>query len=106
METNDTDKMLSAFFKENKIEIPDNGFSRKVMSNIPIEKDRSWIVWFFGAIGMAITMYFVLTQGLFVQVFMLFEKMPFYYIIAAIAVFPLLGTAGYYIFHDKRFSFI
>ncbi len=104
METND--KLLKDFFSENKKEIADNGFSNRVMQNLPETADRSWIVWVFAAIGMAISIYFGLTSGLLEHAFSIFFKtVPYYYLIAGIACFPLLGTAGYYLSQNKSYAF-
>ena len=105
METND--KMLKDFFSENKKEITDNGFTQGVMHKLPETDDRSWIVWIFAAIGMAISIYFGLTSGLLEHAFsLLFKSVPYYYLLAGIACFPLLGTAGYYLVQNKNYQVI
>ena len=103
METND--KMLKDFFGENKKELADNGFSKRVMRNLPETADRSWIVWIFSAIGMAISIYFGLTSGMLEHSFaLMFKSVPYYYLLAGITVFPLLGTAGYYLAQNKNIA--
>ena len=103
METND--KLLKQFFSEQKQEIADNGFSRRVMRNLPETADRSWIVWIFAAIGMAISIYFGLTSGMLELAFsLLFKSVPYYYLLAGIACFPLLGTAGYCLAQNKNIA--
>ena len=103
METND--QMLKQFFSEQKHEIADNGFSRRVMRNLPETADRSWIVWIFAAIGMAISIYFGLTSGMLEHAFsLLFKSVPYYYLLAGIACFPLLGTAGYCLAQNKNIA--
>ena len=105
METND--QMLKQFFSEQKQEFADNGFSRRVMRNLPETADRSWIVWIFAAIGMAISIYFGLSTGLFGHVLSLILKsVPYYYLLAAVFCFPLLGTAGYYLSQNKNYQVI
>lgn len=105
METNE--KLLKDFFSENKKEIADNGFSNRMMRNLPETADRSWIVWVFAAIGMAISIYLGLTSGLLEHVFsLLFKSFPYYYLLAGIACFPLLGTAGYYLAQNKNYQVI
>jgi len=106
METNETDKMLKIFFGEHKQEISDNGFSKRVMRKLPVQTDRSWIVWVFAAIGMAITMFFALNSGLVFQVFSLMKNVPYYYLVAGIIAFPLMGTAGYYLSQNKSYRLI
>lgn len=106
METNETDKMLKSFFSEHKKEISDNGFSKRVMRKLPEQADRSWIVWIFAAIGMAITIFLVLNSGFVNQVYILMKNVPYYYLLAGIIAFPLLGTAGYYLSQNKNYRLI
>ena len=54
------DEILKKYFSQNKIEIEDNGFSSKVMSKLPEQKNLDWIVWLFAAVGIAITLYVLL----------------------------------------------
>lgn len=102
METNETDKMLKAFFKENKQEIANNGFSQLVIRKLPEQADRSWIVWIFAAIGMAISLYLGLSSGLFQHVLISIEKIPVYYLIAGVFSFPLIGSAGYLLTNEHQ----
>ena len=103
METND--KLLKDFFGEQKREIADNGFSNRVMRQLPETTDRGWIIWVFAALGMALSIYFGLTTGLFQHVLLLlFKTVPYYYLLACIASFPLLGTAGYYLVQQQRIA--
>ncbi|MFA6581033.1 MAG: DUF5056 domain-containing protein [Paludibacter sp.] len=100
METND--KLLKSFFSENKQEIADNGFTQGVMRNLPAQTDRSWIVWVFAAIGMAISLYFGLSTGLFQQLLLIFGKVSVYYLLAGVFCFPLVGTAGFYAVQNRN----
>ena len=102
METNETNKMLKAFFTEKKQEISDNGFSRKVMMHLPVQKDFSWIVWLFAVLGMAISLYLGLNDGLIQQLFKILEHIPYYYLLAAVLSIPLVGTTGYYLANEKK----
>ncbi|MEI8271826.1 MAG: DUF5056 domain-containing protein [Paludibacter sp.] len=105
METND--KMLKQFFSEQKQEIADNGFSKRVFRNLPETTDRSWIVWVFAAFGMTIFIYFGLTSGLLEHtISLLFKSVPYYYLLAGITCLPLLGTAGYYLSQNKNYQVI
>jgi len=106
METNMTDKLLKDFFSENKHEIADNGFTRRVMINLPDHADRVWIVWIFAAIGMAISLYLGITTGFIDQILIILKHVPFYYIIGGIFCFPLVGTAGYYFTQNNNYRVI
>lgn len=45
MTETDNDKLLRDFFKENKREIEDNGFSRRVMNHLPDRSNRVAHIW-------------------------------------------------------------
>ena len=102
METIKTDKLLKYFFKEAKQEVPDNGFTQRVMRKLPEQTDRSWIMWLFSAIGLALSLYIGLNSGLLQQVILIFEKVPIYYLLAGVFSFPLVGTAGFYLVQNKN----
>lgn len=102
----ETDNMLKQFFSEQKQEIADNGFSRRVMQKLPEQRDRSWIVWVFAAIGMAISLYFGLNSGLLNEGIMLLTSIPVLYLVAGIAAFPLIGTAGFFLMQEKNYRVI
>jgi len=104
METND--KILKQFFSENKKEIADNGFSHRVVNHLPETVDRSWIVWIFAAIGMAISLYLLLNSTIIEQLLLVFRHISIYYILGAVFCFPLLGTAGYYLSQNKNYQII
>ena len=99
METND--KLLKDFFSQNKQEIADNGFTRRVMRKLPEQADRSWVVWVFAAIGMALTIYLGINSGLIEQIMLLFNHVSIYYILGGIFCFPLVGTAGFYFAQNR-----
>ena len=101
METND--KLLKQFFSEQKQEIADNGFTRRVVRNLPETADRSWIVWVFSAIGMAISMYLVINSTIIEQLLLFFRHVSIYYILGTVFCLPLLGTAGYYLSLNKNY---
>jgi len=106
METNDKDKLLKDFFSERKLEIADNGFTRRVMQRLPEQADRSWIVWIFAAIGMAISIYLGITFGLIVHIISLLNQVPIYYILGIVFCFPLIGTAGFYLSQNRNYRAI
>jgi hypothetical protein len=101
METNNKDKMLKNYFDENKIEIADNGFSNRVMRQLPNKANKDWIVWVFAAIGMMFSLYFGLSTGLIQNILLVITKIPIYYFLAGVFSFPLLGSAGYFYFQKE-----
>lgn len=106
METNNADKMVKNFFTEYKQEIPDNGFTQGVMRKLPEQHDHSWIVWFFAAIGMALSLYIGINAGLFQQAVLVIQKIPFYYLLAGMFCFPLIGTMIYFATQNKNYQII
>ena len=91
MITNNEDEMLKKFFSNNKIEIADNGFSRKVMQKIPQEQSKQWIVWVFTMVGISLTSYLTITTGLVNNtVTLLFAGISEYYFLIAVFCFPLI----------------
>ena len=106
METNETDKLLKDFFSEHKLEIADNGFTRRVMHRLPEQSDKSWIVWVFAAIGMALSIYMGITFGLIEHILVLLKHVSIYYIVGAVFCFPLVGTAGYFFSQNKNYRVI
>lgn len=59
MTDTDNDNLLNQFFKENKKEIEDFGFSRKVMRKLPDRGQRLANIWAAFCLGIAILLFFV-----------------------------------------------
>jgi hypothetical protein len=106
METNETDNMLKGFFGEQKQEIADNGFSKRVMRKLPEQADRSWIVWVFAIIGMVTSLFLGFYTGLFQNAQFVLPRIPVYYILAGVFCFPLVGTIGFYFTQNKHYRLI
>src|ERR1035437_9629355 len=104
METNITDNMLKTFFSENKQEIADNGFTQRLMQNLPEQADRGWIVWVFAAIGMALSIYLGITSGLIEYILLALKHVSIYYILGGIFCLPLVGTAGFFMSQNKNYQ--
>ncbi|MDD3079800.1 MAG: DUF5056 domain-containing protein [Paludibacter sp.] len=89
------DLLVKRFLEENKKEVADNGFTDKVMQEISDEKDRTWIVLFLGAAGVALSILFCIYSGLLNQILLQVEHIPFYYYGFAVFVFPLIFTLAF-----------
>ncbi len=64
MENNSTDNDIRLFFTDKKQEIQDNGFSDKVMSNLPkVESSREWLVILFAVLGGIVALFFAIYNG-------------------------------------------
>jgi fatty acid desaturase len=93
METNN-DNMLKDFFSENKKEIADFGFSQRVMRKLPEQRDRSWIMWLFAAVGIVLTLLLGLYTGVVQYLFLLVQVIPQIFILIGVAAFSLIGGIG------------
>lgn len=54
------DKLLKQFFSENKQEIADNGFSRRVMHRLPSHSKRIYRIWDFCCFAVAAALFVAL----------------------------------------------
>lgn len=59
MTETDNDKLLNQFFKENKKEIEDFGFSRRVMRKLPGYGKKLATIWTIFCSGIAIALFFI-----------------------------------------------
>ena len=106
METTNTDKMLKDFFGEQKQEIIDNGFSKRVIRNLPEQNNRDWIVWVFAIIGLLLTTILAVHTGLIQNIFVAMRDISIYYLLTAVFSFPLVGIIGFYFTQNKRYRII
>ena len=90
MEMNNND-MLKSFFDENKREIANNGFSNRVLKQIPETPNRDWIVWVFAAIGISISILSGYYSGFFSTIYSFILHIPVYYFPIAVFCFPLVA---------------
>lgn len=93
METND--KMLKDFFSANKTEIADNGFSKRVMRQLPEPADKSWIVWLFASLGLVLTILLGVQNGVLEQILLHLKNISIYYWLGCICLFPIVGSMSY-----------
>ena len=91
MESKD-DKILKDFFGENKQVIADNGFSDRVMRQLPKnQRYADWIVTVFTLVGMAITLLLVDVREVIKIIFTFLSGVSYYYIAGAFMLFPLIA---------------
>jgi len=98
--------MLKTFFSENKQEIANDGFTQRLMRNLPEQADRGWIVWVFAAIGMALSIYLGITSGLIEYILLALKHVSIYYILGGIFCLPLVGTAGFFMSQNRNYQII
>ncbi len=106
METTNTDKMLKDFFSEQKQEIEDNGFSKRLLQNLPEQTDRRWIVWAFAIVGLIISGYIGINSNLFEQIMRLFKHISIYYLLGTVFCFPLIGAIVFYFAQNRTYRLI
>jgi hypothetical protein len=109
METNNNDQMIRNFFQQNKVEIEDYLFTRRVMQKLPARsKNYEWIIVLFTAIG-------TLIAGLLgwdnqLPAFTLALPRPdattLYYLLGGIFVSPFVIMLFYGLLNNKRVSWI
>lgn len=59
MTDKEADKLISQFMKENKKELPDNGFSRRVMHRLPDRERRLSRIWIAICSGIGLLLFFL-----------------------------------------------
>ena len=102
METNNNDKLLKDFFREMKQEVPDDGFSKRLMRKLPEQPDRGWIVWTFACIGMILSSLIGIYTGSIQFILLYMEHIQLYYLLAGVFCFPLIGSLGLYFMQNKE----
>ncbi len=102
MKTDKTDTLLKSIFQEHKTEIADNGFSNRVIRQLPENNSREWIVWIFAAMGLSITLFLCLTSGCLQSALLVLHQVPLYYFLIGICAFPMLGAVMYYYVNSIR----
>lgn len=90
--TDKNEKLLKSFFTANKQEVADNGFSERVLRQLPETSDRSWIVWAFGALGTTVSLLLGFYSGFVGMALAYLQQIPFYYLLAAVFCFPLVSV--------------
>ena len=83
--------LISAFMSENKMEIQDNGFSARVLNNLPEAADKQWIVMFMAALGTSITFLVGYYGGLFNLIFNYLKELSPFVILGVVVAFPLVS---------------
>ena len=106
VETKNNDKLLEDFFGELRHEIPDNGFSQRLMRKLPNQPDRSWIIWTFALFGMLLTLFLGLFTGSIQAFIILLQHIPIYYFLVGVFCFPLIGSLSLYFMQNKSHRLI
>lgn len=95
------DKTLKHLLQEHKQEIPDNGFSRKVMHHLPERQPIPGLVWIFATIG---TILFLVISG-YVRtvdfVILMIEKAPWWTLPIASTAIVCIFLVGFGLYERK-----
>jgi uncharacterized membrane protein len=108
MKNNDNDRLIRSFMQENKKEVEDVFFSKKVMQKLPpAQRSKEWIVILFAGLGTLIA--WLIGGGTSIQLhemhMQLTEQLNSYYLIGALFGFPLIVLAFYYL-KEKQIQLI
>lgn len=98
-------QILKDFFSENKKEIADSGFSRKVMYKIPEKKRIQWIVPVFAFIGVVFTFYFIDIQMMILNIYLFICKLPIVYLVGFFFAIPFISLALWFL-NEKKYSIL
>lgn len=102
---NREDKLMTDLFGKNKVEIEDNGFSRRVMNRLPEKKkNTNWIVPLFTIIGIVISMLVIDIREIINQIFNRIIEIPIYYLLGGIMIFPLIVLFVYLYWEKNQLS--
>ncbi len=88
---NKDEELIYKFFKKNKSEIADNGFSDKLKLRLPErKKNYDWIVWIFASAGISVTLYIVINLQIVIQLPAFNDGKSIFYFIGGVFILPLL----------------
>ena len=99
--------ILNTFFAEKRQEVPDNGFTQKVILQLPVVRRNHIIIGLFTYLGIILSSIFALNSGFIENVFLLLKAIPAIYFIGAISLIPFIYFCGILIFsRNTRFGLI
>lgn len=105
------DKIIKQFFNENKQEIPDTFFSRKVMQKIPERRKYEWLIILLAGLASLISFVFgkfeIIRPNITIpDITITVERGIFVYILAGIVLIPFI-TLIFYFFKtgNKKLNF-
>lgn len=107
METKYDNRMIRHFFQENKKEIEDNYFTKKVMQRLPEKKKNyDWIIVLCTALGTLIAGLLGWDTQLPAITISIPSHTTLYYLLGGIFAFPLVILLIYELLNNKRISLI
>lgn len=109
MGTNKNDRMIKDFFQQNKVEIEDKLFTKKVMQKLPAKsKNYEWIIVIFTAIGTLVAALLGWESQLPAITLTLprADETTLYYLLGCIFISPFVIMLFYELLSNKRISWI
>jgi len=83
------DDNINSYIKSHKQDIPDNGFSAKMLKQLPENTKPAYIIGLFTYIGITLSLVLAFYSGVFAKVAELITSVPIYYYLIGIGVLPL-----------------
>lgn len=106
MKTDDKDRMIYNYMQQNKREVEDIYFSKKVMQKLPpVQRSKEWIIIPFAALGSLLALWLGADPELPAFTLQLPADFNLYYLLGGIAAIPLLVLALYCI-REKRIQLL
>lgn len=100
---NSEDKLLKDFFRKNRAELQDNGFSGSIMKKLPVkERTTDWIVPVFTLAGIIISLFLVDIREVIFRIYELFTGLPFIYMLGGFMLFPIVILFVYFFCEKER----
>ncbi len=95
---NNNNKLLSDFFNSNKSGIQDNGFSDRVLSQLPQKRRRKtgWIVPVFTLFGVLLSLVLIDLEKVFAEIYNFVLQIPLLYYIGIIITIPIMFLALFF----------
>ncbi|MFV0390270.1 MAG: DUF5056 domain-containing protein [Paludibacteraceae bacterium] len=102
---NKNDKVIAEFFKQNKTNINDDGFTKKVICSLPEKEKHRWIIPVSGLLGFYIALSLIDMNELFREIRLFIETINPIYFIVAMFFMPLVCLALWFLIERKHPTF-
>ncbi|NLO70201.1 MAG: DUF5056 domain-containing protein [Porphyromonadaceae bacterium] len=94
---------IKEFFSKNKVEISDDGFSNRVLRQLPEKQYKTnWIVPLFALAGMIIAGFLIDVQKVILTIYYIVIEVPLYFLFAGIMVLPVVVIIGYFFWEKNQ----
>lgn len=108
MKTDNDDILIRKFLQENKQEVPDHFFTKKVMQRLPERNNHEWILILSAGIGTVISLIlghdYQLPDLANLAHASILQNINIYLLLGSIAAFPLISGLGILLFRNKKIN--